>query len=419
MKQSILILLLSASLLYGQVAAQIDSSLLSSAPADTGKTKSLNMDAIYNRPFLQGGKMPVSLGGYVESNWQYLATDGISKGHQFQFRRMSLFVASSIARRVKFLSEIEFENNADEVDATSNMEIDIEYAAMDIEFHPLLNLRGGIILNPIGAYNQNHDGPKWEFTDRPLPMTRLLPATWSNAGMGLYGKRYKGNWMLGYECYLSGGLDGRILDNEEGKTFLPASREGNARLLQSAGGQPFYTGKLALRHAKVGELGLSTMQGIYNAHTEEGVIIDKKRWSRIWAVDFNTTLPVAGTSITGEFAWIQVQLPQYLPQQFGSRQCGGFADVVQPLLKRPMFGFPKAVLNAAIRIEYIDYNVGTFNGSDQNKADDMRSIMPAISFRPVPQTVLRLNYRYMLTRDLFGNPPSKTGGFIAGISTYF
>ena len=59
--------------------------------------------------------------------------------------------------------------------------IAVEYAAVDFEINPLLNLRGGMILNPIGSFNQNHDGPKWEFNDRPIPSTQLLPSTWSNA----------------------------------------------------------------------------------------------------------------------------------------------------------------------------------------------------------------------------------------------
>ena len=52
-----------------------------------------------------------------------------------------------------------------------------------------------MIVNPIGAFNQNHDGPKWEFTDRPIAATQMLPATWSNAGFGLYGKYYKNEWV--------------------------------------------------------------------------------------------------------------------------------------------------------------------------------------------------------------------------------
>ncbi len=124
------------------------------------------MDAVYNRPFIAVGKLPVSLGGYMEANWQHLGTDGISEGHQFQFRRMTLFVSSTIGKRLKFLSEIEFEDGA--------KEIAIEFAALDIELHPLLNFRGGMILNPIGAFNQNHDGPKWEFIDRPVSATQLF-----------------------------------------------------------------------------------------------------------------------------------------------------------------------------------------------------------------------------------------------------
>jgi hypothetical protein len=90
------------------LTAQIDPSLLRRIPTDTTGMQ-LNMDAVYNRPFLQVGKLPVAIGGYAEANYQYLQQDGISEGHQFQMRRMTLFVSSSIYKRIKFLSEIEFE----------------------------------------------------------------------------------------------------------------------------------------------------------------------------------------------------------------------------------------------------------------------------------------------------------------------
>ena len=44
---------------------------------DTSATL-LNMDAVYNRPFLQFGKIPDSVGGYVETNTSYFRTDVIS-----------------------------------------------------------------------------------------------------------------------------------------------------------------------------------------------------------------------------------------------------------------------------------------------------------------------------------------------------
>ncbi|MEP7108193.1 MAG: hypothetical protein ABI760_09420, partial [Ferruginibacter sp.] len=49
-------------LFYGQAMAQIDPSLLKRIPKDTIK-QAMNMDAVYSRPFVAIGKLPVSLGG--------------------------------------------------------------------------------------------------------------------------------------------------------------------------------------------------------------------------------------------------------------------------------------------------------------------------------------------------------------------
>mgnify|MGYP000480341041 CR=1 FL=1 len=390
--------------------AQIDPSLLKRIPKDTVKNI-LNMDALYNRPALNINKTPISIGGYLEMNWQKLTTDGVSEGHQFQARRLSVFISSAISKRVKFLSEIEFEDGG--------KEIAIEFASVDVEFDPLVNLRAGIILNPIGSFNQNHDGPKWEFTDRPISSTQMLPATFSNAGVGLFGKKYTKNWMFGYEAYLSGSFDNSIIENTQNKTFLPAAKNNPERFEEINSGEPLFTGKIALRNSKIGELGISYMGGIYNKFQDDGIVVDQKRRVAVFALDFNTTLPKIKTFITTEFAWIYVDVPQTYSQQFGNKQRGGFIDIVQPILRKTMLGWEKATVSIACRLEYVDWNVGKFKETAGNIGEDLWSIMPAISFRPTSQTVIRLNYRYLKQRDIFSNPPSITDGFNMGISTYF
>ncbi|WP_026704821.1 hypothetical protein [Flavobacterium soli] len=392
------------------LSAQIDPSLLKRAQKDT-LAQVLNMDAIYNRPVLNINKTPIAIGGYFEANWQKLTTEGVSEGHQFQARRFTIFMSSAISKRVKFLSELEFEDGT--------KEISIEFASVDVEFHPLVNFRAGIILNPIGAFNQNHDGPKWEFTDRPISTTQLLPATFSNSGVGLFGKKYHKNWMFGYEVYFSGGFDNSIIENSENKTFLPAAKENPERFEEINSGEPLFTGKLAVRNSKIGELGISYMGGIYNKFQDDGIIIDDKRSVHVFALDFNTTLPKIKTFITTEFAWIAVDVPETYTQQFGNKQHGGFIDIVQPILSQTILGWEKAVLNVACRLEYVDWNVGTFNETGGSIGEDLWSVMPAVSFRPTSQTVFRLNYRFQKQRDIFGNPPAITDGFNFGISTYF
>ncbi len=402
---------LCISFLFSTISySQIDPSLLKTTQKDSTK-QALNMDAVYNRPTLNAGKNLVAIGGYLETNWQHLSTDGVSEGHQFQARRLSIFMSSAISKRIKFLSEIEFEEGG--------KEIAIEFASIDVEFHPLVNFRGGIILNPIGAFNQNHDGPKWEFTDRPISATQMLPGTFSNAGAGLFGKKYSGKWMIGYEAYFSGSFDNSIIENSENKTFLPAAKDNEERFEEINSGLPLFTGKIAIRNSKIGELGLSYMGGVYNKYQDDGVIIDTKRRVDVYAIDFNTTLPKIKTFITTEVAWINVDVPSTYSQQFGSKQFGGFIDIVQPILKRKMLDWEKAQLNIACRLEYVDWNVGTFNETGENIGEDVWSIMPAISFRPTPQTVLRFNYRFQKQHDIFGNPPAHTAGPSIGISSYF
>jgi hypothetical protein len=357
------------------------------------------------------GKLPAAIGGYIEANYQYLSENGISEGHQFQMRRLSVFLSSSISRRIKFLSEIEFEDGA--------KEISIEFASVDFEFAPLLNVRGGVVLNPIGAFNQNHDGPKWEFVDRPISATQMLPATWSNVGAGIFGKKYTKNWVFAYEAYLTNGFNEKIISNPENKTFLPASKGDIDRFEESFNGSPLFTGKIAVKNQRAGELGVSYMGGAYNKFEAEGIVLDKKRMVNVFAIDFNTTISKLNTYISGEWAWVHVDIPDTYTEQYGRKQAGGFVDIVQPILKRPILGFEKSTFNVAARIEYVDWNRDKFKSTGGNISEEIFSLVPAVSWRPTAQTVIRLNYRYAWQKDLLGNPPSKLAGVQLGFSTYF
>ncbi len=390
--------------------AQRLDSIITRVPLDTARSM-LNMDATYNRPFLTVDKSPVALGGYLEANTFYSSEDGVSDGLSFQARRLTIFLSASITKRIKFLSEIEFEDGA--------KEIAIEFAAMDVAFHTLFNFRGGIIMNPIGAFNQNHDGPKWEFVERPDVAVNMLPATWSNVGFGLYGKTHKGDWVLGYEAYLTNGFDNSIIDNVENKTFLPATKQNEDRFEENNSGKPLITGKIALKNRAIGEIGISYMGGVYNKYIDDGVVLDEKRRVDVIAVDINSTIKKTGTYIVGEAVYTWVDVPETYTQQYGNRQWGAFVDVVQPVLRRKIFDWDNASLNLAVRFDYVDWNIGTFTDTGTPIGDNLWAITPAISFRPSSQTVFRLNYRYQWQKDILNNPAARTASWLFGISTYF
>ncbi|MBK8503567.1 MAG: hypothetical protein IPL46_15950 [Saprospiraceae bacterium] len=371
----------------------------------------LNMDATYNRPFLSSEKMPVAVGGYLEANSLYSSEDGVSEGLSFQARRLTLFMSASISNRIKFLSEIEFEDGT--------KEIAIEFAALDVSFHPLLNFRGGILMNPIGAFNQNHDGPKWEFVERPDVAVSMLPATWSNAGFGLYGKTYSGSWIVGYEAYLTNGFDNTIINNIENKTFLPATKQSESRFEENNSGRAMTNAKIAIKNRNLGEIGFSYMGGAYNKFENEGLKIDDKRGVHVFALDLNTTIKRSDTYITGEMVYAWIQVPSTYTQQFGNHQRGIFIDVVQPVVKQKILGWKDARFNVAARFDFVDWNSGSFSETDLDIGDELWAITPAVSFRPSSQTVFRLNYRYQWQVDLLNNPAAKTASWLFGFSSYF
>ena len=371
----------------------------------------LNMDAVFSRPSLSFEKVPVALGGYLEANTMHRIEEGITDGLSFQARRLTIFMAASISERIKFLTEIKFENGG--------KEIAIEFAALDVAFHPMFNFRGGIVMNPIGAFNENHDGPKWEFVERPDVAVNMLAATQSNAGFGVYGKTYSGNWILGYEAYLTNGFNSKIISNEEDKTYLPAYKDGDNLFEENFSGKAMFLGKLAIKNRKIGELGLSYMGGAYNKFEEDGLSVEDKARVNVFVIDWNTTIQTTNTYIVGEAAFVKVETPESYTPQYGNKQHGFFIDVVQAVYKNKIFEWEDATFNLAARFDYVDWNVGKFKETDTNIGDQLLAVTPGISFRPTPKTVFRINYRYQWQKDIINNPAERAATWYMGFSSYF
>ncbi|MBK9271986.1 MAG: hypothetical protein IPM48_10345 [Saprospiraceae bacterium] len=405
------IIFVLAICLFTVVHAQSDSSGFFQRKWSDTTDKKLNMDAVYNRPFLTLGKFPVAIGGYLEANTHYEVVDGVTNGFSFQARRFTLFLSSSIAHKIRFFSELEFENGT--------KEINIEFAALDFEFHPLLILRSGIVMNPIGAYNQNHDGPRWDFIERPLVATDIVPTTLSNVGFGVYGKYYVNKWVLGYETYLTNGFDDRIVSNTLNRSSLSEGKINPERFSMSNSGLPMFTAKMAVRNRSLGELGLSFMSGVYNKWQEDGLRLDQKRSASVFALDFNTSLFRKKLDITGEFSKVLISIPETYDQTFGDQQAGGFLDLVCTMVEKPMLGWEKAKINFGVRLEYVDFNQGKFKETNGNIGDHVWAMVPSLAFRPMGTTVLRLNYRFIQETDLLGNPPIVSGVLQFGFSSYF
>ncbi len=362
---------------------------------------------LYNRPFLASvGRTAV--GGYLEGNTNYFGEDGISDGFSTELRRFNIFLFSSIGPRIRFISELEFEHGT--------AEINLETALLDFQVNPSFVLRGGIILPPVGAFNVNHDSPRWDVVDRPLVSTEIIPATLSEVGFGAHGRLFPGALTITYDVYLTNGLGDGIVLNEHGRTRL-ASGKGEGLVGEDNNGRPSVSGRIGVRRRAGGELGLSYYGGPYNTYRSEGVQIDERRDVQLAALDLTTELgPV---SLRGEMAFAWIDVPDDLREVFGERQWGFHLDAVVPLFRPRLRGLTGAVVSGVLRVERVDYNRGTFASTGDAIGDEVTAVVTGVSFRPVAGTVLKGNYRHEWIRDLQGNAVARRAGFQFGLATYF
>jgi hypothetical protein len=175
----------------------------------------------------------VQIGGY--GSLRYEGSSLEEQRHTFTFRRFVLTADANIAPRLRSYMELEFErfrelelekktHRNDEggleveqtVEGTSDSEISFEQAWLQYDIDPLLRLRAGEILVPLGRFNLNHDDNRWNLPRRSLVDRGVsvlpVPAAWGELGVGLLGDAPVGEQgQLSYQGYVVNGLS---LDTE-------------------------------------------------------------------------------------------------------------------------------------------------------------------------------------------------------------
>lgn len=378
------------------------------AQRDTTRTDSTTVQSgVYNRPFIDLGGS-TAIGGYVEGNTNYFVEDGIAEGFSMELRRFNIFLFSSLGSRIRFISELEFEHGTEE--------IALETALIDFQIDPMLTLRVGVLLPPIGAFNANHDAPRWDFIDRPLVSTRVIPSTLSEVGFGAYGRVVLAPATITYDAYLTNGLQDGVVLNDQGHTSLAAGKSPE-QFGADNNGSPAISGRLGVQRRGVGEVGVSYYRAAYNSFRVDGEAVDDARHVRLVALDFS--LNVGPASVRGELAASRIDLPAGLEEVLGHAQRGAHLDVVLPVWSPQLLGLREAVVRVALRGEHVDLNVGRFRATGGGIGDDELAIVPGVSFRPTAGTVFKLNYRRHWSRDLQSNPHVGRGGFQVGFASYF
>jgi hypothetical protein len=180
----------------------------------------------------------------------------VSRG-QFDLPHVVLYSSYDFGKGWKVSTEIEFEHGgagssieieADEFgeyesEIEKGGEIVLEQFWIEKKFSDHIYLRAGHIIVPIGLTNQHHMPTEFFTNYRPEEETSIIPVTWHETGVSLWG--YLGKWR--YEAMLIAGLD--------------ADRFNNANWIKGGGGSP-YEFKLANAYAGVLRIDNYSVKGL-------------------------------------------------------------------------------------------------------------------------------------------------------------
>jgi len=192
----------------------------------------------------------VTLGGYGTVEFESFS------GNRTTFEsKLELLVSGQIHDRIRIYNEIDL--------GVPDGEIKAEQAYVDFLLAQWINLRGGVLLIPFGKFNLDHFDPRRDLTDRPIVATQIVPTTWQDLGVSLFGLiPLSSDLNATYEVQLINGLTNTFSDT---KTMTPLPGDGliptKTVLGKDNNGDKAVVGRGTLKFLDQYELGFSGYNG--------------------------------------------------------------------------------------------------------------------------------------------------------------
>ena len=182
----------------------------------------------------------VTVGGYGQID--YNQKEG--ENGELDVHRLVLLFGYKFNDKVQFVTEIEFEHVK---------EVFIEQAFLNYNVYNNINLRGGLMLVPMGIVNEYHEPTTFNGVERPSMDKSIVPTTWREIGFGVSGKINNAN--LKYQAYIFNGFASvngtKVLGGSNGL------RNGRQKGAESTINSPVFSTKLDFYGIQGLRLGLS------------------------------------------------------------------------------------------------------------------------------------------------------------------
>lgn len=325
-------------------------------------------------------------------------------------RRFVLFFGHDFSERIRFYSEVEVEHAVSS--ASDQGEAEIEQAYLDGLLSRRINLRGGLILMPVGIINIYHEPPSFNGVDRPDVDTFVIPTTWREPGVGVFGELAEG---LRYQVYLVNGFNANRFTAES------ALREGHQEAQLAHAGD--FGGVVRLDYEPI--LGTVLGASAYGATSRNTLPASVGNVPvGLFEVDVRTrrgpfsARAEAALLLVGDATALNRALQSGSPDQqaagpVASQSRGGYAEVAYDLFSLFDPTSTQAV-TAFARFDYADTQASVPAGFQSRMEFRRISEILGLVYRPIPQIALKADYRFRQLGD-----GTNSGEFASAITWLF
>lgn len=338
----------------------------------------------------------VSIGGYGEMLYENFADkrqDGAPSGatDQVDFLRAIVYVGYKFSDRFLFNSEIEFEH-ATTSDGVG--EVSVEFAYLDYRFGDAFGLRGGMLLPPMGFINELHEPPTFLGTERPLTEQQIIPSTWRENGIGIFGEAHG----LAYRAYLINGFDAIGGGSSPASGFSASGlrggrQKGGKALSEDFGlvGRVDYTGQPGLLVGTSTYFGQSGQNRVGAGGSEIGAetfIWEGHGQYRAYGLDLRGLLAVATVEDVPELnAARDLTAPG---ASIGERMVGWYLQAGYDVLRSAL---TQHQLIPYVRYERLDTQDEVPEGRAVNPANDRQVISLGFAWKPITNIIVKADYQ--------------------------
>jgi hypothetical protein len=323
----------------------------------------------------------VSLGGYGEILYQNFgdrSQDDSPSGRSdtIDLLRNVLYVGYKFGDRILFNSELEFEHATTGEGAEEKGEISVEFAYLDFRPSRRVGVRAGLLLIPVGFINELHEAPIFNGARRPEAERTILPATWRENGVGLFGDAGPLTWRAYAVASLSSeGFEGAgIREGRQGgsnslaQSFAFSARADYTGLPGLLAGASIFTGNTGQSAALSGRITLFDVHAQY-----------ERRGLQLRAL-------YAGTRIA-DGALINEQNGLSGDESVGERQHGWYLEAAYDLMTLRPRG--EWAVTPFVRYEQLDTQDRVPAGFAKDTSNDRSILTLGVGVKPVSKVVLK------------------------------